>query len=100
MYKRMLVPLDGSRLAEGILPFIIQIAGPLDLEVVLVRVAQPIVPLILEGTGHFAVDDVATRLREAREYLGPVAADLPAPESGLTRDVFAQNLRCTNRVAR
>ena len=76
MYKRMLVPLDGSRLAEGILPFIIQIAGPLDLEVVLVRVVQPIVPLTLEGTGHFAVDDVPTRLREAREYLAPVAADL------------------------
>ena len=76
MYKRMLVPLDGSRLAEGILPFIIQIAGPLDLEVVLLRVVPPILPLTLEGAGHFVVDDVATRLREAREYLAPVAADL------------------------
>jgi len=38
MYKRILIPLDGSRLAEGILPFILQIAGPLDLEVALVRV--------------------------------------------------------------
>ena len=36
MYKRVLVPLDGSPLAEGILPFILQIAGPLDLEVILV----------------------------------------------------------------
>lgn len=28
MYERVMVPLDGSRLAEGILPFILQIAGP------------------------------------------------------------------------
>ena len=41
MYKRVLVPLDGSRLAEGILPFIVEIARPLDLEVVLVRVEHP-----------------------------------------------------------
>ena len=76
MYKRVLVPLDGSPLAEGILPFILQIAGPLDLEVVLVRVMQPIMPQAIEGTRHFTVDDVAARLKEAREYLASVAADL------------------------
>lgn len=76
MYKRVMVPLDGSPLAEGILPFILQIAGPLDLEVMLVRVVQPIPPQALEGTGHVVLDDVPARLREAREYLAPVAADL------------------------
>jgi nucleotide-binding universal stress UspA family protein len=76
MYKRVLVPLDGSRLAEGILPFILQIAGPLDLEVVLVYVVQPIMPQPIEGTTHFTVYDVSARLKEAREYLAPVAADL------------------------
>ena len=29
MYKRALVPLDGSAVAETILPFILEIAGPL-----------------------------------------------------------------------
>ena len=76
MYKRVLVPLDGSRLAEGILPFILLIAVPLDLEMVLVRVVQPTVPQAIEGTRHFVVDDTADRLKEAREYLAPVAADL------------------------
>jgi nucleotide-binding universal stress UspA family protein len=76
MYKRALVPLDGSPLAEGILPFILQIAGPLDLEVVLVYVVRPIAPQAIEGTRHFTVDDAAARLKEAREYLAPVAADL------------------------
>jgi nucleotide-binding universal stress UspA family protein len=76
MYKRILIPLDGSRLAEGILPFILQIAGPLDLDVVLVRVMQPVPPQAIEGTTVFTVNDVAASLRKAREYLAPVAADL------------------------
>ena len=76
MYKRVLVPLDGSSLAEAALPFILQIAEPLDLEVVLVRVMPRIMPLAIEGTRHFMPDDVAARLKEAREYLASVATDL------------------------
>lgn len=34
---KILVPLDGSPVAEAILPFIEQIAGPLDMEIVLLR---------------------------------------------------------------
>jgi nucleotide-binding universal stress UspA family protein len=86
MYKRVLVPLDGSRLAEGILPFVLQIAGPLDLEVVLVRVVEPVMPQALEGTGQFVVDDVAARLREARQYLAPVAEDLRGRGVRVTTD--------------
>ena len=37
-YQRALVPLDGSPVAESIIPFIVDIAGPLDMEIVLVRV--------------------------------------------------------------
>ena len=76
MYRRALVPLDGSPMAERILPFIVQIAGPLDLEVVLVRVMAPIAPHAIEGSTYFTVDDVAARLIEAREYLAPLAAEL------------------------
>jgi len=32
MYKRALIPLDGSPVAETILPFILDIAGPLDID--------------------------------------------------------------------
>ena len=87
MYERVIVPLDGSRLAEGILPFILQIAGPLDLEVVLVHVDRAIAPQAIEGTRHFTVDDVAARLRRAREYLAPVAADLRERGMRVTTDV-------------
>ena len=86
MYKRVLVPLDGSSLAEAALPFILQIASPLDLEVVLVRVMPPIMPLAIEGTRHFMADDVAARLKEAREYLASVATDLRGRGVRVTTD--------------
>jgi hypothetical protein len=41
MYARVLVALDGSELAEAILPFAEQVAGPLDAEVVVLRVVEP-----------------------------------------------------------
>lgn len=78
MYKRAIVPLDGSMVAEGIIPFILQIAGPLDLEVVLLRVVVPIPPAVIEGSTHFEVEDVEKRRLEAEEYLVPIAADLRA----------------------
>ncbi len=41
MYQRMLVPLDGSGFAEVILPYVKELAGRLDLEVVLLHIARP-----------------------------------------------------------
>ena len=41
VYKRAIVPLDGSPFAEAVLPFFRQIAGPLDMEVMLLRVVAP-----------------------------------------------------------
>jgi nucleotide-binding universal stress UspA family protein len=76
MYKRVLVPLDGSPLAEGMLRFIVDIAGPLDLEVVLLRVIRPIPPQATEGSRVIVVEDVVGRMQNAREYLAPLAEQL------------------------
>ena len=76
MYKRALVPLDGSPVAETILPFILQIAGPLDMDIVLLRVVRPTPPTIIEGTKYMEIEDVEARRVEAEEYLAPVAAEL------------------------
>lgn len=76
MYKRAVVPLDGSPVAEAIIPFILEIAGPLDLEVVLLRVLQPIPPEVIEGSRHVVVEDVQARGMDAEEYLAPIAAEL------------------------
>jgi nucleotide-binding universal stress UspA family protein len=78
MYRRVIVPLDGSPVAEAILPFILEIAGPLDMDVVLLRVVQPIPPQVIEGSPHFVVEDVEARLQEAADYLEPLAVDLRA----------------------
>lgn len=78
MYKRALIPLDGSPLAEAILPFILEIARPLEMEVVLLRVVQPIPPQVIEGSTHFVVEDIEARLGEAGDYLTLLVADLSA----------------------
>jgi len=77
MYKRVLVPLDGSELGESIMPFILQIAGPLDMTVVLVRVLEPAPPMAVEDTRYFP-GDLAELQRDAEDYLAAVAAGLRA----------------------
>lgn len=76
MYKRALVPLDGSSVAETIIPFILDITGPLDMEVVLLRVVEPIPPMVLEGSRHIEVEDVEARHADAEEYLAAIAVEL------------------------
>jgi nucleotide-binding universal stress UspA family protein len=76
MYKRALVALDGSPVAETIMPFILEIAGPLDMEVVLLRVIQPVPPVVIEGSRHIEVEDLEARRIDAEEYLAPLAVEL------------------------
>jgi nucleotide-binding universal stress UspA family protein len=76
MYKRVVVPLDGSRLAEGMLHFIVDIAGPLDLEVVLLRVIRVMPPQVAESVRAAALENVEHAAGDALEYLAPLAVDL------------------------
>lgn len=76
MYKRAIVPLDGSMVAQGIIPFVLEIAGPLDMEVVLLRVVVPIPPSVTEGSRHVEVEDVEKRRTEAERYLAPIVSEL------------------------
>ena len=78
MYRLAVVPLDGSPVAEAIIPFVLEIAGPLDLEIALVRVLQPVPPQVIEGSRHVVVEDVEARQLDAQEYLAPLAAELRA----------------------
>lgn len=41
MYKRMLVPLDGSEVAEVVFPYAKELAGRLDIEVTLLHISNP-----------------------------------------------------------
>lgn len=73
-YKRVLVALDGSTACEAVLRFLMEIAGPLDMTVMLLHVLEPVTPQVVEGT--VVVDDIQARQHEAEEYLAPISAAL------------------------
>ena len=87
MFKRVLVPLDGSMLAEDVLPLLTQIAGPLDLELTLLRVLVPIPPVVVEGSRYVTVEDTAASVDAAFRYLAPIAAALEATGVRVTTEV-------------
>lgn len=73
MYKRILVPLDGSKIAEGVLPHVSQLAKALGSEVVLLRVLDPVAgaarcgpsPLVaMRGSASAYLANIRDRLRE------------------------------------
>lgn len=77
-HKRALVALDGSPSSEAVLRFLLEIAGPLDMTVLLVRVLEPVPPVVIEGSRHMVLEDLEGRRRDAEEYLAPIAAALRA----------------------
>jgi len=93
VYKRALVPLDGSIVAEGIIPFLLEIAGPLDVDVTLLRVVVPMPPTVVE-VGPVVLGDAEELRAEAEEYLVPFATELRANGVRATTEV-----RCGEPVA-
>ncbi|HXH10598.1 MAG TPA: universal stress protein [Alphaproteobacteria bacterium] len=71
MYKRILVPLDGSTLAEGVLPHVTELAKSLGAEVVLLRVAFA---HIFPGADPIATQ--VTAVQEAEDYVTELAKKL------------------------
>lgn len=71
MFKKILVPLDGSQLAEGILPRVEWLAKIHDGEVTLLRVA-----LAHTFPGMDPVQHQVNVVREAEEYLAKMEANL------------------------
>jgi nucleotide-binding universal stress UspA family protein len=75
VYKRAIVPLDGSPFAEAVLPFFRQIAGLLDMEVILLRVVAPRAMAPIEEPG-ILIRELETRRVDAEAYLARLAGDL------------------------
>jgi nucleotide-binding universal stress UspA family protein len=78
VYKRALVPLDGSPLAEAIIPFLTEIAAPLEMSIVLLRVREPIPQVVGDGVRHALLDLGETHTRDIENYLASIAATLRA----------------------
>jgi nucleotide-binding universal stress UspA family protein len=71
--RRALVPLDGSTVAEAIIPFVSGIAPPLGLEIALLRVVPWIPPQVMEGNRTVFVDNTEGLSQEADSYLRTIA---------------------------
>jgi nucleotide-binding universal stress UspA family protein len=93
MYTRLLVPLDGSRLAESVLPAVERLASAEQSTVVLLHVIERGAPTAVHGERHL------TSVAEAVPYLEELAARLrasgirvethahPAPEGDVARSI-------------
>lgn len=71
MYKRILVPLDGSSRAEKILPHVEELAHRFEASVIFLEVVEP-VPVIMdahESVITMQMDEMKFREDEARSYL-------------------------------
>lgn len=75
---RVLVPLDGSELSEGILPVVEGLAGPLDVAIDLLRVVEPIPGAAAVELPVQARELLDVRAAEAERYLGKIATVLEA----------------------
>jgi nucleotide-binding universal stress UspA family protein len=92
VYGKILVPLDGSKLAEAVLPHLQEVARRFDSQVILIQVVAPLshlvaetVPASLEPSGAAAVvgleaaaEAVKAERAGARTYLEGVAERLKA----------------------
>jgi nucleotide-binding universal stress UspA family protein len=87
-YHCVLVPLDGSPLAEAVLPFVSKLARPLGLEIALLRVVPLVTPKVVQGGNRQIILDQGERLmEEAEAYLRGVAARLVADGFRVTTTV-------------
>lgn len=68
MYRKILVPLDGSRRAEAILPHVVELATRYNALVLLVRIVEP-TPVVMENTRAFEPELVGELVMGAESYL-------------------------------
>ncbi len=83
MYKKILVPLDGSNLSWCVLEHVTAIASGCHVpEVVLMRVIEPLSTQIYEVPEYWLTDMQKKAVKEAKDYLAKISDDLT--KAGLT----------------
>lgn len=91
MYKTILVPLDGSKRAERILPYVEELALKFEAKLVLLQVVEPSVVLAAPyDMGHYYDINQIERLSdEAKSYLAALQSDLTA--KGIAVETLVDN---------
>ena len=88
MYKKILVPLDGSELAESVLMHAVPLAKMIDAEIALFRVvALPVSAFMTVGEPQLTVGMREDAEADALEYLNGVAAKLRAEGIKATAEI-------------
>jgi nucleotide-binding universal stress UspA family protein len=93
MYSRLLVPLDGSRLAESVLPAVERLASAEGSLVILLHVVERGAPAAVHGDRHLTnVTEADPYLEELAERLRDVGLAVqththPAPEGDVARSI-------------
>ena len=83
MYTKILVPLDGSQLSEGVLPYARFFSKALKIPVELLQVIEPETVSTFTDPEHGRyVDTVEASMKNSSlDYLGPVAGSFPEPSA-------------------
>ena len=76
MFERILVPLDGSKAAESVLPYVERLAFRAGNELILLHIIDPQVPLNHPDYGAFMRRPTQIAKKKAQEYLRGVAEGL------------------------
>lgn len=74
MFQHLLVPLDGSKLAEAVLPDAVALARRLQTRLTLLHIAERHAPSTIHGDRHLA------QMAEAEQYLSALAQQWSQPE--------------------
>ena len=91
MFKHILVPLDGSRLAESVLPAANYLAEKMRATITLIHVIEKNAPEEIHGDHHL------TNADEANQYLGKIAASYFAPDLLIKQHVHTSEVNNLSR---
>lgn len=91
MFHTLIVPLDGSELAERALPYAMHLAAAARGEIILVRVALAPAPMTIEAADFERMQRIA--LGEAESYLARIAATTPPQVSVKTVVLYGRVAR-------
>lgn len=85
MYKAILVPLDGSKRAEVILPHVEELAQHFEAKVILLEVVEPSTPLTTPQGTLMDIEAVDREAEYAENYLASVQGELSTRGLSVTR---------------
>jgi len=87
MFQHLLVPLDGSSLAEASLPYAVTLCRVLNAAVTLIHIIEHNAPQEIHGERHLREE------KEAEEYLKQVARQFFPPEARVNTHVHTEEVR-------